>query len=108
MISASTLHLINFQSIFFFIFLQKKLEELSGVFLLTLGASLVNDDSSNCKKTISSLIKTMLGRLDKAHRDQLFDVLLVWFKGKKVGKAAIIKMLLNVEFKIKFFVFTCS
>ena len=66
------------------IILQEKLEELSGVFLLTLGASLINDDSVNCKKIISGLIKAMLTRLDKGHRDQLFDVVMIYFKEKKV------------------------
>ncbi|KAK6627164.1 hypothetical protein RUM44_009641 [Polyplax serrata] len=69
---------------FILYFPMNKLEELSGVFLLTLGASLINDDSSTCKKTISGLIKTMLTRLDKAHRDQLFDVLMVWFEDNKL------------------------
>lgn len=55
-----------------------------GVFLITLGARLVNDDSPECKKAICGIVRSLLLRLDGIYRDQLFDIAVMWLKQKNV------------------------
>jgi U3 small nucleolar RNA-associated protein 20 len=56
----------------------------SGLLFITLGAQLVNDDSPECRKMVAHCLKSMLERLEINARSQLFDILLVWLKDKKV------------------------
>jgi hypothetical protein len=56
----------------------------SGLLFITLGAQLVNDDSSECRKMVAHCLKTMLERLDQNARNQLFDIVIVWMKDNKV------------------------
>ncbi|XP_068083874.1 small subunit processome component 20 homolog [Anabrus simplex] len=57
----------------------------SGVIFVALGARLVNDDDPDCRKMVAHCIKTMLSRLQKRECDNLFDIVLLWLKDKKVG-----------------------
>ncbi|PNF32118.1 hypothetical protein B7P43_G02845 [Cryptotermes secundus] len=56
----------------------------SGLLFVALGAQLVNDDSPECRKMVARCLETMLERLDKHARNQLFDIIIVWFKDNKV------------------------
>jgi len=67
-----------------FVFPQDVLTTHSGLLFITLGAQLVNDDSPECKKMVAHCLKTMLERLHIDARSQLFDVVIVWLKDKKV------------------------
>jgi len=67
-----------------FVFPQDVLTAHSGLLFITLGAQLVNDDSPECRKMVAHCLKTMLERLHRDARSQLFDVVIVWLKDKKV------------------------
>jgi len=67
-----------------FVFPQDVLATHSGLLFITLGAQLVNDDSPECRKMVAHCLKTMLERLHRDTRNQLFDVVVVWLKDKKV------------------------
>lgn len=62
------------------------MKEYSGTFLLSLGASLVNDDVPDCRKRAADCLKLMFNRLPQQERDALFDITILWFKDKKVSK----------------------
>jgi hypothetical protein len=67
-----------------FVLPQDVLTTPSGLLFITLGAQLVNDDSPECRKMVAHCLKTMLERLHTDVRNQLFDVVIVWLKDKKV------------------------
>lgn len=67
-----------------FVFPQDVLTTHSGLLFITLGAQLVNDDSPECRKMVAHCLKTMLERLHRDARNQLFDVVIAWLKDKKV------------------------
>ena len=60
------------------------MREYSGIFLITMGARLVNDEDSECRKRIAKCLSVMFVRLSKPDRDLLFDVILKWFTDNKV------------------------
>lgn len=61
------------------------MKDYSGTFLITLGARLVNDEVTGCRKMAAECLKSMLGRLSKPDRDPLFDVITVWLKDRQVS-----------------------
>lgn len=66
--------------------LQDTLKEYSGTFLVTLGARLVNDDIPDCRKKAADCLKSMFTRLPQQDRDALFEIIILWFKDKKVSR----------------------
>lgn len=52
---------------------------------MTLGARLVNDDVPECRKRAADCLKTMFSRLPQQNRDALFDIVILWFKDKKIS-----------------------
>lgn len=61
------------------------LSKQCGLFFLTLGARLVNDDSPECRKMVAQCIGKMLSRLPNNDRDRLFNIGLLWLQDKKVS-----------------------
>ncbi|KAL0280213.1 UNVERIFIED_CONTAM: hypothetical protein PYX00_001577 [Menopon gallinae] len=82
-------------------FPQKVLNEQCEVFLITLGARLVNDDSPECKKAVSGIVKSMLLRLDENYRNQLFDILILWLKQKKLGHRRLSAQIIGIYVTIE-------
>lgn len=62
----------------------KTLKQQSGMFFVMLGARLVNDDAPECRKMVAKSLHTILERVDKPQRDNLFDIVKSWFKDKKI------------------------
>lgn len=52
--------------------------------MVTLGARLVNEEVPECRKKAADCLKSMFTRLPQQDRDALFDIIVVWFKDKKV------------------------
>lgn len=63
---------------------QAILKKQAGMFFVMLSARLVNDESPECRKMVAKSIQHMLERLDKKNRDLLFDIVIAWFRDKKV------------------------
>ncbi|XP_055858759.1 small subunit processome component 20 homolog [Episyrphus balteatus] len=59
--------------------LAKKAEFL----FVSLGARLVNDDTSECRKAAAECIELLIGRLESTERQALFDVTLLFFSADK-------------------------
>jgi U3 small nucleolar RNA-associated protein 20 len=72
----------------------------SGLLFVTLGAQLVNDDSPECRKMVARCLETMLERLDKNARNQLFDIVIVWFKDNKVEHYILFYRILSVNLNL--------
>lgn len=87
------------------IYFQKILKNFSGTFFVSIGTRLVNDDVPECRKMAAKCITTLLQRLEKPDRDPLFDMLILWFKDRKVQHkmlaAQMCGLLINVE-KVNF------
>ncbi|XP_037815969.1 small subunit processome component 20 homolog [Lucilia sericata] len=49
---------------------------------LSLGSRLVNDEEPECRKAVANCIEIMIGRLEKADRQQLFDMTLLFFNAE--------------------------
>lgn len=64
--------------------MQEILKNNSGLFLITLGARLMTDDSVECKKMIANCLKLMFQKLSKLDLDTLFEIIILWLKDKKV------------------------
>lgn len=60
------------------------LRKFSGLFFLSLGARLVNDESPSCREKIAEVIELLIKQLDNNPRQQLFDVVLLLLKDKKI------------------------
>ncbi|KAJ8865827.1 hypothetical protein PR048_033349 [Dryococelus australis] len=61
------------------------LNKQSGLFFVTIGARLMNDDAPECRKRVAQCIKSMLLRISKNERDKLFDIVLLWLEDRKVS-----------------------
>jgi hypothetical protein len=66
------------------VFLQATLTSFHGSALFNLGFVLVCDDSPECKEMALRCVQTMLERLDKNARNQLFDAIVDILKSKEV------------------------
>jgi hypothetical protein len=75
---------VCFKNTFYFLSSQDVLTVHAGLLFITLGAQLVNDDSPECRKMVAHCIKTMLERLETNACNQLFDIIIVWLKDRKV------------------------
>lgn len=60
------------------------LRKFSGLFFLALGARLVNDESPVCREKIAEMIELLIKMLDNNPRQQLFEVVLLLLKDKKL------------------------
>ncbi|XP_031356227.1 small subunit processome component 20 homolog [Photinus pyralis] len=60
------------------------LVQYSGTFLVTLGAQMVNEEVSECRKMIASCLTDMFKRLPRPDSDSLFDMILVWLEDDKI------------------------
>lgn len=60
------------------------LRKFSGLFFLSLGARLVNDDSPSCREKIAEILELLIKQLDNNPRQQLFEVVLLLLKDKKL------------------------
>jgi U3 small nucleolar RNA-associated protein 20 len=58
------------------------LRQFSGLFFLSLGTRLVNDDSPKCREQLAEALELLLKKLDNNPRQQLFDVVLLLLKDK--------------------------
>lgn len=63
---------------------------------MTLGARLVNDEVPECRKQVSDCLTSLLSRLDKKHREPLFDIVLLWFKDKKISHRRLAAQLFGI------------
>ncbi|XP_063244418.1 small subunit processome component 20 homolog [Bacillus rossius redtenbacheri] len=68
----------------------------SGLFFVTIGARLVNDDAPECRKMAAQCVKSLLLRLGGNARNKLFDIVLLWLEDKKVGHRQLGAQLLGV------------
>jgi hypothetical protein len=82
------------------VFLQGVLTSHSGLLFVTLGAQLVNDDAPECRKMVARCLETMLERLDKNACNQLFDIVIVWFKDNKVEYYILFYRILSMNLKL--------
>lgn len=69
------------------------MKEYGGTFLITLGASLVNDEVPDCRKKAADCLKLMFRRLPQQERDAIFDIAALLFKDKKVRLIEIVTFL---------------
>lgn len=60
------------------------MRKFSGLFFLSLGARLVNDESPKCREKIAEVLELLIKQLDNNPRQQLFDVVLLLLKDKKL------------------------
>lgn len=70
---------------FFFFDSQVLLRKFSGLYFLSLGARLVNDDSPKCREKIAEALELLVTKLDSNPRQQLFEVVLLLLKDKKLS-----------------------
>lgn len=49
---------------------------------LSLGSRLVNDEEPECRKAVANCIELMISRLEKVHRQHLFDMTLLFFNAE--------------------------
>jgi U3 small nucleolar RNA-associated protein 20 len=61
-----------------------KLTAHAGLIYVSAAASLVNDESPECRQFTAVLLRTILQKLDVNNREQLFGATLLWLKDKKV------------------------
>ncbi|CAD7076634.1 unnamed protein product [Hermetia illucens] len=59
------------------------------VLFLALGTRLVNEDVPECRVLIANCLEQLISRLDKANRQKLFEIAMVFFEG---GKPAVQEM----------------
>lgn len=60
------------------------LRKFSGLFFLSLGARLVNDDSPLCREKLAEILELLIKQLDNNPRQQLFDVVTLLLRDKKL------------------------
>ena len=61
------------------------LKKHSSMMFVALGARLVNEDSPQCRQMAAKCVTTLLERLEKPDRSELFSVTMVWFKDNKIA-----------------------
>uniref|UniRef100_A0A8D0C7S2 UTP20 small subunit processome component n=1 Tax=Scleropages formosus TaxID=113540 RepID=A0A8D0C7S2_SCLFO len=61
------------------------LHQHCGLFFVALALSVVNDDSACCKKMAALVIKTLLGKLDLDHQNNMFALVNTWLASDKVS-----------------------
>ncbi|XP_055916600.1 small subunit processome component 20 homolog [Eupeodes corollae] len=62
---------------------QNVLAKKAEFIFVSLGARLVNDDMSECRKAVAECIELLIGRLEMGTRQALFDVTLLFFTADK-------------------------
>ncbi|KAG8231817.1 hypothetical protein J437_LFUL012311 [Ladona fulva] len=60
------------------------LKNFSGIIFVSLAARLIEEEMPSCRKRVAEIIKSMLLRLNKATRDTLFSMLLIWMKDSEL------------------------
>ncbi|CRK91791.1 CLUMA_CG005422, isoform A [Clunio marinus] len=60
------------------------LRKFSGLFFLSLGTRLVNDESPQCREKIAEIIELLIKQLDNNPRQQLFEIVILLLKDKKI------------------------
>lgn len=60
------------------------MRKFSGLFFLALGARLVNDESPTCREKIAEILELLIKQLDHNPREQLYEVVLLLLKDKKL------------------------
>ncbi|XP_023930047.1 small subunit processome component 20 homolog [Lingula anatina] len=65
-------------------FPQNILTEHAGFFFVPMAASLVNDESAQCRKLTALAIKSLLSKLHSDQRDELLNIAMLWFQDEKV------------------------
>lgn len=66
-----------------FNFLQAMLRKFSGLFFLSFGTRLLNDDSPSCKEKIADAIELLIKQLDNNPTEQLFEIVSSLLKDEK-------------------------
>ncbi|XP_013387842.1 small subunit processome component 20 homolog [Lingula anatina] len=66
-------------------FPQNILTEHAGFFFVPMAASLVNDESAQCRKLTALAIKSLLSKLHSDQRDELLNITMLWFQDEKVS-----------------------
>ncbi|KAL4612676.1 hypothetical protein GN956_G22842 [Arapaima gigas] len=61
------------------------LHQHCGLFFVPLALSMVNDDSQCCKKMAALAIKTLLGKLDLDHQNNMFALVHTWLTSDKMS-----------------------
>lgn len=64
---------------------QNVLKDYSGTFLIALGARLVNDDVPECRRRAADCLKSMFTRLPQQDLDELFEMIILWLKDRKIN-----------------------
>lgn len=64
-----------------------------GILFLSLGARLINDESTDCRQQAADCIESLLGKLDDSNRNQLFDIVTVLLTDKKSSHKEMAAML---------------
>lgn len=59
------------------------LKKHSGFLFLSIGARLVNDETSECRILVAECLETLISRLEKTDRDELFDLIVVLLEDRK-------------------------
>lgn len=57
----------------------------AGYLFLSLGAQLINDESTDCRKQIANCIEALLIKLDLQKRNELFEIIVVLMDDKKLS-----------------------
>lgn len=60
------------------------MRKFSGLFFLSLGARLVNDESPKCREKIAEILELLIKQLDNNPRQQLFEIVLLLLKDTKL------------------------
>ncbi|XP_023672630.2 small subunit processome component 20 homolog isoform X2 [Paramormyrops kingsleyae] len=61
------------------------LHEHCGLFFVPLALSVVNDDSPGCKKMAALAIKSLLGKIDLDHQNNMYALVNTWLSSDKVS-----------------------
>ncbi|KAK7480717.1 hypothetical protein BaRGS_00028085, partial [Batillaria attramentaria] len=66
-------------------FPQHTLDQYAGLLFVPLSVTLINDESTKCRKMASLAIKSLLEKVDVRTRDSLFSITFKWMSDKKVS-----------------------
>ncbi|XP_078326712.1 small subunit processome component 20 homolog isoform X1 [Crassostrea virginica] len=87
-------------------FPQKILNDNAGMFYVPMSASLVNDESTKCRKLTALAIKSLLQKIDHNSRNELFNITQKWFTDDKISHRILAAQLTGLFIEVESVKFT--